>query len=120
MLVVGKVKTIGVYPQSALRADYFKPPELLDVTVYQCIPTHIIFCQVVASCQQHAARTPKCVGSGGVLHASSRGITFVMASCTAPTVWTAASWTSICDECVCASSIEPSWVDHRDGPGADC
>ena len=43
MLVVGKVKTIGVYPQSARQADYFKSPELLDVAVYQCIPTTSYF-----------------------------------------------------------------------------
>ena len=41
--VVGKVKTIGVYPPSALQAIYYKPPELLDVTVYQCIPTTSYF-----------------------------------------------------------------------------
>jgi hypothetical protein len=36
--LVGKVLKVGVYPQTALQADYFKPPEWLLVAVYARVP----------------------------------------------------------------------------------
>ena len=36
--LVGKVLKVGVYPQTALQADYWKPPQLLLVAVYARVP----------------------------------------------------------------------------------
>ena len=123
MLVVGKVKTIGVYPQSALQADHFQPPDRLSSWTLPFIGAfhyHIIFLvkwSPAASSMQRVHRNAL-VAVGFSMQALEAKPLSWEASCTAPTFWTAASWASICDECVCASSIEPSWADHRDGPEA--
>ena len=42
--LVGKVLKVEVYPQTALQADYWKPPELLLVAVYahEFLARHIL------------------------------------------------------------------------------
>ena len=119
LILVGKVlqrsMRLRVSKRFQFQSEYFGPPEFLKVSEYSKVPGTSYFINTLFS-TRHDVR-PRDLLAVGFKMEPVEGLPLSWPlALRRPGCWTPPHWSSLCDGRSCASSIEHSWTDHRDGP----